>query len=146
MKLTKQGIFDVVLTHLFDQGEPSTATDAPAGCFYRGNVQGRPLMCAVGALIPDDQYLPEMEMNSVEQLLGVNKFAHLPIMTEFSRHTELLRMIQEAHDDCFLPMEHERGDNRAMMGRWLHQMRVIAGEYRLNPSIIDALCIPDLRD
>lgn len=57
INLTKQEAFNRVVKHLREQGRKS---QGPCGvyCRYR-NYEG--LKCAVGALIPDELYDPEME-------------------------------------------------------------------------------------
>jgi len=61
---TIQEAFDTMVNHLRRQGKPSQIT-LPSGtlvCAYRG-VDG--CACAVGALIPDDQYDPQLECHSL---------------------------------------------------------------------------------
>jgi hypothetical protein len=60
-KMTRQEIFEKVAKHLLTQnakakGEPSGAF---AGCLYYDSTTGR--KCAIGCLIPQDQYDPIME-------------------------------------------------------------------------------------
>ena len=60
--MTNQEAFTTVVLHLRKQGRRSTKPGGPRStdaylCYYRaGN-----LKCAVGALIPDEQYTPRME-------------------------------------------------------------------------------------
>lgn len=54
-----QAAFDKVVRHLLKQGEKSTILiDRIPTCAYRGP-SGR--MCAVGCLIPDSEYSPDLE-------------------------------------------------------------------------------------
>lgn len=55
-----QSIFDEVLFKLRAQGKSSTGDNNE--CLYRGNDNTK---CAVGHLIPDDEYSPDMEGVSV---------------------------------------------------------------------------------
>ncbi len=59
--MTNQEIFDKVARHLLAQGELSTLCDMSTRA-YRG-VDGR--MCAVGCLIMDEHYDPELEGRTV---------------------------------------------------------------------------------
>ena len=53
--MTEQEIFDKVVLHLYQQGEPSITHGGR--CRYR--LSGK--MCAIGCLIPDDMYSESME-------------------------------------------------------------------------------------
>lgn len=63
---TKQETFDIVARHLLTQGrkaqEPATTEVGPR-CRYRATDGAR---CAVGCLLGDDVYSPEMEGGSLE--------------------------------------------------------------------------------
>ena len=66
--INRQEIFNTVVRHLHAQGKPSIVKGI---CRYRGPDNTR---CAIGALIPDEFYTPEMEgkgvtMDSVWQAL-----------------------------------------------------------------------------
>ena len=56
MPKTLQTVFNIVSTHLLTQGMKSR--NAFGTCAYRGE---NGMKCAAGALIPDDQYKPEIE-------------------------------------------------------------------------------------
>lgn len=58
MSMTAQEVFDAVATHLLTQNARSVTEDSPGTCLYRGP-EGR--KCAIGALIPDSLYRPEIE-------------------------------------------------------------------------------------
>jgi hypothetical protein len=57
---TDQEIFDTVAKHLLAQGERAITENG--ACAYRG-VEGR--KCAIGCLIPDEVYDPNMECTSL---------------------------------------------------------------------------------
>jgi hypothetical protein len=59
--MTKQQLFDTVATHLLTQRRRSTRKSF---CAYRGR-DG--LRCAIGCLIPDERYTPNLEGKSAEQ-------------------------------------------------------------------------------
>ena len=60
MTMTMQQTFDKVVTHLLTQGR--RASSAKYGCAYRA---GDNLSCAVGCLISDEAYTPELEGSNV---------------------------------------------------------------------------------
>lgn len=67
--MTEQEAFDIVVKHLFEQKRPSMSCargrlEMPI-CAYRG-VEGR--KCAIGALISDEEYSPELEDKDVTTL------------------------------------------------------------------------------
>lgn len=84
--MTKQEIFDKVVNHLLTQNKQCSVEDASYAnglkCLYRGP---NGLKCAIGCLIPDELYCPEMEglraMNvitsyDIEELTGYEYFAN----------------------------------------------------------------------
>jgi hypothetical protein len=69
--MSKQEIFDTVVTHLRKQ---NTQSGKGGNCFYRLGE----LKCAVGCLISDEDYSPDMEMNAANDLiLSFAKLKHL---------------------------------------------------------------------
>jgi hypothetical protein len=64
---TLQEAFDAMVNHLRRQGKPSQMVidDGRLVCAYRGD-DG--CACAVGALIPDDQYNPTLERHSLSSI------------------------------------------------------------------------------
>src|SRR5688572_9122307 len=61
--MTNQEIYDAVKAHLLAQGKRAAVSDLPgSSCAYRGQNGTK---CAVGCLIPDDEYSPEIEGLSV---------------------------------------------------------------------------------
>lgn len=63
--LTKQEIFTKVVTGLAAQGWEQAKIHSRSGCFdtcmYRWEKDGKVLRCALGQLIPDEIYVPELE-------------------------------------------------------------------------------------
>jgi hypothetical protein len=83
---TEQEVFDQVAEHLLKQNAQSKrATD----CAYRG--EGG-LKCAVGCLIADDEYIPEIENKSWETVVN-NYFPDL-----IDVHADLIINLQKLHD------------------------------------------------
>lgn len=93
--MTNQEAFDIVVKHLLSQGERSLT---PGGlCAYRGK---NGLKCAVGILIPDNEYSPELEgsLSSVRYKCSSLK----------SVDFDFLGKLQNIHDD-YLPDAWEMG-------------------------------------
>ena len=89
---TEQEVFDFVSAHLFKQGKP--AKDDETGlCEYR-NSEG--LCCAVGILIPQDDYKEDMEGIGLEEL--TNTFGDL-LPSYFSKFRNTLNALQQTHDE-----------------------------------------------
>ena len=85
--MTKQEMFDTALEGLRKQGEPSMNTYG--GCLFRGPFNNK---CAVGMLILDEEYNPDMEHYSLDKV--VKKCSTLSMEdVEF-----LLDMQREMHD------------------------------------------------
>lgn len=89
MNMNNQAIFNQVYAHLLKQG---AASKNHGDCVYRGD-DGT--SCAVGCLIPDDVYTPELERKSIKNEL-VNKVLLDLGYTE--ENLPLLYHLQSAHD------------------------------------------------
>ncbi len=93
--MTLQEIFDKVIIHLRTQNADSMS-DYAGGCAYRG-ADGR--QCAIGCLIPDDEYDSDMEGNDVEGLIPYSDaIAGLLHLSE-EDYLRLLGALQSLHDD-----------------------------------------------
>jgi len=114
--MNAQEIFDTVVTHLYTQGKQ--ADNGEGGCMYRTD-EG--LKCAVGCLIPDDQYHPSMEGTPVD-LLGALLPAYL------CSHVNLLDALQTVHDSPDIWK-----DEVAMAG----SLRWIARKEGLSDKVLD---------
>ena len=96
--MNQQEIFDKVATHLIAQGKQSLGYGDIDGhlaqaCAYRGRGG---TMCAVGCLIPDDEYKPEFEGKSWARIAqNVPSFAGA-----YSEVHELILSLQLVHDDA----------------------------------------------
>lgn len=92
-----QEIFDTVARHLFKQGHRAMKIMTVGGdiskgqCAYRGDNGD---MCAVGILIGDDLYDPEMEGSSIDAVVSLLNPA--PLWME--NNLPLLESLQAAHD------------------------------------------------
>ena len=87
--MTNQEAFDAVAKHLLTQMKPSVAENDSQSCLYRGP-DG--LKCAIGALIPDDQYRKEFEYQGIDEIAQ-----YVPALEGVSVH--LLLELQLIHDD-----------------------------------------------
>lgn len=127
-----QRIFEAVLEHLAAQKCQSTGPDDPT-CRYRG-LGGT--MCAIGALIDDEDYNPEwdnpMDPFGVQSLINHIEdtpalFVHLGWM---AGHRSLLSDLQYMHDS---------------QGHWQHKnfmleaAMAVANRYRLDTSRVEEL-------
>src|SRR5687768_12164409 len=89
-----QEIFNKVRNHLRQQGR--AATNRYGSCQYRGDGG---TACAVGCLIPDEKYRPEMEVLSLRSFV-VNFPDALPFVVRVnSPKFALLNDLQNAHDN-----------------------------------------------
>jgi hypothetical protein len=92
--VTAQEIFETVVKALALQGKPSKTETG--GCYYR-NVFG--MKCAVGVLIPDEDYDPVMEGANIHGLMNM---PDLPESLKFMMpHQNLLFDLQIMHDNCY---------------------------------------------
>jgi len=89
--MTNQEVFDKVVAHLKAQGKQSLKGDS---CKYRGSMG---MKCAVGCLIPDEEYSSELEGKTVRspELVNLPSLRHLNL--------ELLWDLQGVHDRCDPP-------------------------------------------
>lgn len=114
-----QEAFNRAVAGVIKQGRPSV--DAAGRCLYRGP-DG--LRCAVGWLIPDELYEPEMEGVNTNWLRVMWPRAMSACDNRF-----LVRELQEAHDWASM-----RGD---FLREFKKQCRGVAARYGLDPAVID---------
>lgn len=125
-----QEIFNKVATHLFTQGEQARNDTA---CLYRAKDNKK---CAVGCLIPDEMYIPEMECGPVIILISTSKGCDFLIPDYFEKNRKLLSDLQLAHDIA-ANWKHE-----AAMKDFLQS--VAFDKYNnLDASILDTLHFPE---
>lgn len=96
--MTKQELFNKVVTHLLTQKQPARKTGRDnvrpgVKCMYR-NADG--LKCAVGCLIPDDRYDKNYEGKSADYLVKAGSFTDVGITTA---NATLLEDLQYMHDE-----------------------------------------------
>jgi hypothetical protein len=119
--MTPQEIFDKVAVHLLTQNRVSM-NEKNDLCAYRG-VDG--LKCAVGVLIPDEFYSPEIETTGAENLPEWVWKAMDIDQTE--GNVELLDRLQRTHDD-FGPES------------WVADLKKVAEDFNLNDIVVNTFC------
>jgi hypothetical protein len=87
--MNNQEVFTKVVTHLRKQGNKAWGSEY--GCLYRGP---NGTSCAVGCLIPDEEYFADMEQKIVREI--TEKY-DLPSLRGLD--TELLGELQNIHDN-----------------------------------------------
>ena len=86
--MTDQEAFETMVRHLRKQGR--TSVNARGACAYRGP---KGLRCAVGCLIPDDQYKRSFEGETAECIAK-----KVPALSDIE--PGILSEMQSIHDDC----------------------------------------------
>jgi hypothetical protein len=121
--MTRQEIFNKVADHLLTQGKPALF-DEIGDCAYRGQDGS---MCAVGCLIPDELYTPEMELKSVDTLLN----AEFVLPGFFYDNYTLLSDLQRIHDSvAAIP----RPDPASVVDKWCSSLAWYAENHDLEKS------------
>ena len=123
-----QEIFDKVAPHLFTQGCRSSADAADffASCLYRGP---NGMSCAVGVLIPDELYDPEMETITITNLVNDDEGGwNLP--SWMKEKVEFLTSLQVTHD-C--------PGNWESTADMQQELRKVAANYKLSPAVLEGL-------
>lgn len=116
MPYTPQEAFDKVCAHIKAQGHKSYDSDRNQ-CLYRNG----PDKCAIGALIPDEEYQPEFDGRANSCVVAVAP--KVPALQGLSG--SFLLKLQEAHD-------HANEDN--FVPSALGLLRVAAREYDLSSA------------
>ena len=95
--ISRMDVFNYVIDHLRRQGTPSMIgpVGGSSSCAYRG---GGGAMCAVGALITDDEYNPAWENKRVCDLLEKNLLPPA-LAARLKPHEEMLQELQNFHDN-----------------------------------------------
>lgn len=131
MTKTAQEVFDFVANHLFTQGVQAMGvqkgmTGSTPICLYRGPDGTK---CAVGAMIPDEEYDLEMEGFSVRDLPNLQTVI---VNDDIMANIELLESLQCVHD---VPANWDSDD---LMKSALESVAV---EYQLDPSNLKNLSL-----
>lgn len=103
--MTKQETFDIIVNHLRKQSKKSEHWNDYhefTECLYRGP-DG--LKCAVGCLIPDENYSEDMEGTGIQTELNLIKYNMAPskvdrILMNLGHDIDLCSDLQAVHDWC----------------------------------------------
>lgn len=99
-----QEVFDGCLIHLWEQNSQSTAVWPQTGCMYYGT---RGKKCAIGIFLEPQDYIPEMEWNTIGGLIKRKECP--PVLCEWlKKHFNLLLELQEMHDEYEVFLENFR--------------------------------------
>lgn len=132
MTMSMQEIFDKAATHLLRQNARSLIGGHTSRCAYRGQ-DG--LKCAVGALIPDRFYFPEMEGGGVQsfEVQDTLRYAGVLPLNHFEGQTsiDLLVDLQCLHD-------------RTPVVGWKMQLKDIAAEFGLHMPRLSEDCVSQI--
>jgi hypothetical protein len=119
---TAQELFDTVAKHLLTQNAKSR--DGGDLCFYR---DPNGLKCAVGCLIPDDEYRPEMENRTVAGMLYYRpELLTRERFEEIESNIDLLTDLQIVHDDRKIEM-------------WREELRIVANHFELKADVLETI-------
>lgn len=119
--MTDQEAFDAMCRHLLGMKKQSTGDNGL--CLYRGANDAR---CAVGALIPDEQYRPRFEMNIPLR----DVVDSVPALQNLK--FDMLVDVQRVHDD-----EHHWG-RAGFLARGKEALRRVARDHGLSPAVLDS--------
>lgn len=130
-----QEIFDTVAKHLIAQGRPASVGDI---CYYRMPDGAK---CALGVLIPNECYTPEMEHNDVHwlieggRLLSGERFEGYACLAHLKPHLNLVADLQRAHDSwaCYAYYDELDPDIADLEAR----LRDVAAKHGLNVSVLE---------
>lgn len=126
--MNAQEVFDKVVTHLYTQGVQSVGADGM--CLYRGP---NGTMCAVGALISDEDYDESFEGEAVGGILDSASQKNLPSINALKIHETLLSDLQAAHDTT----ENWIVRTKRPKVRLKAQLKQVANYYNLNSSVLE---------
>jgi len=115
---TEQQVFDQAARHMLTQNAKASAWSG--GCQYRLLLDdGTVLKCAVGCLIADNEYGSKIE----GELYGSNGFNEFFGFEDEAPHVELLKRLQNLHDNSFVNL-------------WKEKLKQIATDFNLNTDIL----------
>lgn len=125
-----QKIFNKVVQHLHDQGEPSIENGV---CKYRGPNNTK---CAIGALIPDSSYDPKMEGRGITKHV-MSSLKHL--FTDDNCNDDSKYFYTYDSNKHFLSLLQTAHDMWANGGELKWELEEIANDYRLDKTILEIL-------
>ena len=118
--MTDQEAFDAMCRHLL--GMKKQSATRTGNCRYRA---AGDLRCAVGVLIPDDQYSRALEGSAVTWIVG-----EVPALKGLD--VVMLEKVQSIHDS------HWNWDKRGLTIEAKERLRTIAADFHLSPAVLDS--------
>lgn len=94
-EVTAQSLFDQVWDWFVVQGKPRSVAAGASHCAYRGAGGAK---CAVGVLIRDDEYDPDMD-DGAPTVTTMAECGLLP--SRLVPHLDMLRQLQGVHDGAY---------------------------------------------
>lgn len=124
---TEQEVFNQVARHLLTQQKVSFLTSHDM-CAYRSPFGA----CAAGCLLADDEYTPEMEGKSWDQLALSGRVPN--------EHVELINVLQNLHDEGHDLMDQVPSN---VFSEWRHRLEEVAEEFNLETTVLEEMeCTP----
>jgi hypothetical protein len=126
MSLNKQEAFDKAARGIILQGGPSRE-DGSACCLYRGP-DGR--RCAIGHLIPDELYDPDMEGRGITTPVVISPIRNFLTSQGWDSEEDVyfLMGLQEIHDNASM--------SRDFINDFIEYAAMFAAKYNLNTSVL----------
>lgn len=123
---SEQDIFDFIAVFLLKQNKKAGIVEKDNFgvdrfiCKYRSGTPDDSCMCAIGSIIPDEDYSPEYESKTINYLCSnVKLFFHIDL-----HRRRLLSKLQTVHDNY-------------LVVSWANQLRHLATDFGLNTKAID---------
>lgn len=132
MPMTKQEIFDRVATHLLTQGEPAVENNECRYSYYG-------LKCAVGCLITEEAYTPNIEGKGVRFIGVVNALIKSGVLPEddADRSAPMEYLLTQSEDDCISLLTHlQNVHDYSNPCIWRDKLMSIAHDFDLNNDVL----------
>jgi hypothetical protein len=104
---SEQEVADFAIGKLIEQGRPSFGAD-DGYCKYRGPLDTK---CAIGWLIPDDEYQSTMDSFGWTVTSMLDRMGY----DQWSEHTEFLQRLQGVHDKAYVDIGMFGGSKEGFM-------------------------------
>jgi hypothetical protein len=134
---SKQEVFDFVAKKLIEQGQKSASSKAD-GCAYRGDY-GR--KCAIGWLIPDSNYDPDIEGNTWAKIVGTFPSVSAAVLDQIDPAVDInhgfFTYLQNCHDLADDGDDCDYTDPDEWVSGLRARLRNFAAFYNLNSNILD---------
>lgn len=117
-----QMYFDKAVGGILKQGQPSKEG---CDCLYRSKDN---LKCAIGHLISDSKYVPEMEQNTVAHIIEIYAGKNIPL--KWKKYITFLSDLQSCHDYAttrIFPIE----DSKLFIKEFKKRAKELAKKYNL---------------